>query len=374
MSEHLNGKDYGDYFKSLERRLTESDDLQKTRENPISRKKTSKRKKRGIYKVIALRRVALPLLLIAAVISVAAVCLSNAGKKSAAVPEQGGDAQVSEPQSTENAEPPISYEIGGETAEIPASNDCGGAVIINTEAGRAVAARNPHERFYPASTTKIMTLLVACENIKNYDDTFTMTLKITDPLYVAEASVAGFLNGEKITMTDLLYGLILPSGADAAIALAEKISGSEEAFVRLMNKRAEEMGLTDTHFVNTSGLFDTEHYTSAYDMAVILGTALKNPVCKKILSTYQYTTSSTPQHPDGIALSATLFEYMYGTEPETATILGGKTGFVNESGYCIASYGQGGTTGNEYIVVTLKNSSRWPAVHGQIDLYKEFAK
>lgn len=374
MSEHLNGKDYGDYFKSLERRLTESGDLQKTRENPISRKKTSKRKKRGIYKVIALRRVALPLLLIAAVISVASVCLSNAGKKSAAVPEQGGDAQVSEPQSTENAEPPISYDIGGETAEIPASNDCGGAVIINTEAGRAVAARNPHERFYPASTTKIMTLLVACENIKNYDDTFTMTLKITDPLYVAEASVAGFLNGEKITMTDLLYGLILPSGADAAIALAEKISGSEEAFVKLMNKRAEEMGLTDTHFVNTSGLFDTEHYTSAYDMAVILGTALKNPVCKKILSTYQYTTSSTPQHPDGIALSATLFEYMYGTEPETATILGGKTGFVNESGYCIASYGQGGTTGNEYIVVTLKNSSRWPAVHGQIDLYKEFAK
>lgn len=374
MSEHLNGKDYGDYFKSLERRLTESDSPKKTQENPISRKKTSKRKKRGIYKVIALRKAALPLLLITAVISVTAVCLSNAGKKSAAVPEQGGDSQVSHPQSAEKAEPPISYEIGGETAEIPASNDCGGAVIINTEAGRAVAARNPHKRFCPASTTKIMTLLVACENIKNYDDTFTMTLKITDPLYVAEASVAGFLNGEEITMTDLLYGLILPSGADAAIALAEKISGSEEAFVKLMNKKAEEMGLTDTHFVNTSGLFDTEHYTSAYDMAVILGTALKNPVCKKILSTYQYTTSSTPQHPDGIALSATLFEHMYGTEPETATILGGKTGFVNESGYCIASYGQGGATGNEYIVVTLKNSSRWPAVHGQIDLYKQFAK
>ncbi|MGN0493865.1 MAG: hypothetical protein ACI4F7_09480, partial [Acutalibacteraceae bacterium] len=110
-----------------------------------------------------------------------------------------------------------------------------------------------------------------------------------------------------------------------------------------------------------------------YDMAIILETALKNPICKKVISTYQYTTSKTEQHPNGIPLSATLFEYMYGTEPETATILGGKTGFVNESGYCIATYGTNNTTGNEYIAVTLKNSSRWPAFYGQIDLYKQFA-
>ena len=191
---------------------------------------------------------------------------------------------------------------------------------------------------------------------------------------MAEASVAGFLNGETITMTDLLYGLILPSGADAALALAEKISGSEAEFVKLMNQKVKALGLKDTHFVNTSGLYDSDHYSTAYDMAVILETALKNPVCKKVLSTYQYTTSVTPQHPEGIPLSATLFEYMYGTEPETATILGGKTGFVNEAGYCIASYGTGKATNDEYIVVTLKNSSRWPAFYGQIDLYKQFAK
>ena len=167
---------------------------------------------------------------------------------------------------------------------------------------------------------------------------------------------------------------IVASGADAAMGLAEKISGSESDFVNLMNEKAEELGLEDTHFSNSSGLFDSEQYTSAYDMAIILETAIQDPLRRKILSTYQYTTAPTPQHPEGIALSSTLFDYMYGTEPETATIQGGKTGFINEAGYCIASYGANNTTGNEYIVVTLKNSSRNPAIFGQIDLYKQFAE
>ena len=374
MSEHLNGKDYGDYFKSLEKRLSDSGEPSRKEEKPRNINTSKRRKKRGIYKVISFKKVVLPLILIAAIFTVACAALPKIGKAKLEKAEEGADSQASLTQNSEETVPIITYQIDSDTAEIPASNDCGGAIIIETATGRAVAARNPHTRFYPASTTKIMTLLVACENIKNYEDTFTMNLEITDPLYVAEASVAGFLNGEEITMTDLLYGLILPSGADAAIALAEKISGGEAEFVKLMNKKAEELGLTDTHFVNTSGLYDSEHYTTAYDMAVILETALQNPVCKKVLSTYRYTTSKTPQHPEGIELSATLFDYMYGTEPETATVLGGKTGFVNESGYCIASYGKSNETDNEYIVLTLKNSSRWPAVHGQIDLYKQFAR
>ena len=374
MSEHLNGKDYGDYFKSLEKRLSDSGEPSRKEEKSRNINTSKRRKKRGIYKVISFKKVVLPLILIAAIVTVACAALPKIGKAKSEKAEEGADSQASLTQNLEETVPIITYQIDSDTAEIPASNDCGGAIIIETATGRAVAAKNPHTRFYPASTTKIMTLLVACENIKNYEDTFTMNLEITDPLYVAEASVAGFLNGEEITMTDLLYGLILPSGADAAIALAEKISGGEAEFVKLMNKKAEELGLTDTHFVNTSGLYDSEHYTTAYDMAVILETALQNPVCKKVLSTYRYTTSKTPQHPEGIELSATLFDYMYGTEPETATVLGGKTGFVNESGYCIASYGKSNETDNEYIVVTLKNSSRWPAVHGQIDLYKQFAR
>ena len=141
-----------------------------------------------------------------------------------------------------------------------------------------------------------------------------------------------------------------------------------------MNKKVKELGLKNTHFDNVTGLHSEQNYSTAYDMAVILDAALQNELCKKVLSTYQHTTAVTAQHPEGILLSSTLFNYMYGTEPVTATILGGKTGFVNESGYCIASYGAANENGTEYIVVTLGNSARWPAFYGQIDLYKEFAK
>jgi D-alanyl-D-alanine carboxypeptidase (penicillin-binding protein 5/6) len=134
------------------------------------------------------------------------------------------------------------------------------------------------------------------------------------------------------------------------------------------------MGLTGTHFTNCSGLYHKDNYSTAYDMAIITDHAMQNEICREILTTYQHKTAKTPQNSKGIMLQSTLFSYMYGTEPETAVILGGKTGFVNESGYCIASYGKGNESQKEYIVVTMGNSARWPAFYGQIDLYKQFAK
>ena len=290
--------------------------------------------------------------------------------------ESSFDDTTSSTAKQEKVEKPkkIEYTFNDTTLEIPAANDAKTAIIINKETNTVVAERNAHKKAYPASTTKIMTLLVAAENLKNLNDTFTMSLEITDPLFVAEASVAGFLNGEQVTVRDLFYGTILPSGADAAMGLAIMTAGSEEEFVKLMNKKVKSLGLKNTHFANVTGLHSTENYTTAYDMAVMLDAAMQNDFCRQVLSTYQHTTEITTQHPEGILLSNTIFEYMYGTEPETATIVGGKTGFVNESGYCIASFGESNETGNEYIVVTLGNSSRWPAFHGQIDLYKEFAK
>jgi len=200
-----------------------------------------------------------------------------------------------------------------------------------------------------------------------------MSYRITDPLYQQEATVAGFLSGETVNMNDLLYGTILPSGADAAIALAETVAGSEEEFAKLMNKKCKELGLKNTNFVNCTGLYDKNHYTTAFDMSVIMKAVLKNAICKEIISTYRYTTSVTPQHPEGILLENTIFKYMYGTEPEGAQIIGGKTGYTGESGYCICSFGKS-DNGTEYICVNLKGQTRWPAVYDQINLYTKFAK
>ncbi len=268
----------------------------------------------------------------------------------------------------------ISYKETKSTVSIPVSNDAKTAIIVDKSNNTIVAQRNAHVRTYPASTTKIMTLLVAVENNLDLSDTFTMSYDITDPLYVADASLAGFLNKEEVSIEDLIYGTILPSGAEAAMGLAVKTAGSEEEFVKLMNKKVKELGLKNTNFTNVTGLHDKKNYSSAYDMAIILDAALQNDFCKKVLSTFQHTTAVTEQHPEGILLSSTLFSHMYGTEPETATILGGKTGYLTEAGYCIASYGKSNDNEKEYIVVTFGNSARWPAFFGQIDLYKEFAK
>lgn len=366
--DNFGNKDYGDYFKALEQQLNSEDAKPRSVAKEPAKKRVEKRKRRRFI----LFRLRKSVLAVIALVLIGVIALSVLGGKKEAPNDTAS--QVDTVKEKEEKPFRVSYTANSETVGLPSENDAQTAIIVDKTTNTVVAQRNAHKRAYPASTTKIMTLLVAVENITDFNDTFKMTLDITDPLFEEGASVAGFLNGETITMTDLLYGTILPSGADAAMGLAIKIAGSEEEFVKLMNKKVKELGLKNTNFTNVTGLHNENNYSTAYDMAVILDAALENEICKKVLSTYQHTTSITPQHPEGILLSSTLFNYMYGTEPETATILGGKTGFVNESGYCIASYGENNTTGNEYIVVTLGNSARMPAFFGQIDLYKEFAK
>ncbi|MBQ6847790.1 MAG: D-alanyl-D-alanine carboxypeptidase [Clostridia bacterium] len=366
MSDFFGDKQYNDYFEKLNSRL---DNEQK--ERPVLKPKTVKKK--GLYKVIRLRRgfLALALILVFAVI-VTAIATGNKNDEKLSL--QSDETVTDKKEETVEKPKKVDYVADENTVKIPDSNDAKTAIVVRRSDGKIVAERNAHEKIYPASTLKIMTLLVAVENIIDLNDTFTMTYEITDPLFVADASVAGFLNGEKVTMRDLLYGMILPSGADGAMGLAVKIAGSEEAFVELMNKKVKEMGLENTHFTNVSGLHSEGNYSTAYDMAIITDYAYQNKLCREVLSTYQYTTQKTPQNPNGILLSSTLFSYMYGNEAETAEILGGKTGYVNEAGYCVCTFGKANESGEEYIAVTMGNSSKWPAFYGQIDLYKEFAK
>ncbi len=355
-------KDYSDYLSKLENSILSQDNSKKTTKSQVQRKKPRRR----------LNPKALVILLCLLLAVVIIILIAISPKKAA--PDVKGDTTVSNVKKDEVSikKSPLA-EITDKTVTIGSEIDSKAAVFIDNKDYTVVASKNENLKCYPASTTKIMTLLVAVENIDDLDDTFKMSYEITDPLWKQEATVAGFLSSEVITVKDMLYGTILPSGGDAAIGLAIKISGSEENFVELMNEKAKALGLKNTNFVNCTGLYNKNHYTTPLDLAVILKEAMKNELCREILKTQSYVSSKTPQHPTGITMNSTLFNYMYGTEAENAVIEGGKTGYTGESGYCIASFGSS-AEGNEYICVALGASTRWPAVYDQIELYKAYAK
>lgn len=245
------------------------------------------------------------------------------------------------------------------------------AVLINAEDGTIAAQRDAMAIINPASMTKVLTVLVAAEHITDLDDEFTMTLEITDYAYVNDCSSVGFLDGEVVTIRDLFYGTVLPSGGDAAVALATYVAGSHEAFVDMMNEMLEELGLSDTaHFTNCVGLYDKEHYCSVYDMAMIMKAAVENELCREVLSARTYTTSATEQHPEGITIS-NWFIRRIEDKDTGGKVLCAKTGYVAQSGSCAASYGISGE-GIPYICVTAQTYSSWRCIYDHVALYSKY--
>ena len=213
------------------------------------------------------------------------------------------------------------------------------ALLIDLESNTVLVQKNADARIYPASMTKVMTVLVAAEHIENWDETFTMTQSIIDPLFLADASMAGFVHGEEVSMTELLYGAVLPSGAEATEALAIVTAGSEEAFAALMNEKAQELGLKDTHFVDASGLHDENHYTTLSDMAIIMQAALDNPHCREVLTSVNHTSPATVQNPEGVAMTN---RFLYRIRPQqtgNVDIQAAKTGYTAQAMNCCVSYG-----------------------------------
>ena len=213
------------------------------------------------------------------------------------------------------------------------------ALLIDLESNTVLVQKNADARIYPASMTKVMTVLVAAEHIENWDETFTMTQSIIDPLFLADASMAGFVHGEEVSMTELLYGAVLPSGAEATQALAIVTAGSEEAFAALMNEKAQALGLKDTHFVDASGLHDENHYTTLSDMAIIMQAALDNPHCREVLTSVNHTSPATEQNPSGVAMTN---RFLYRIRPQQSgnvDIQAAKTGYTAQAMNCCVSYG-----------------------------------
>ena len=247
------------------------------------------------------------------------------------------------------------------------------ALLVDVSKDEIVASKGAFEKINPASMTKVLTILVAAEHIteEQLDDTFTMTLEITDYAYINDCSTVGFLNEEVVTVRDLFYGTILPSGADAAVGLAYYVAGSQEDFVELMNEKLEELGLSDTaHFTNCVGLYDKEHYCTLYDMAIIMRAAMENELCKEFLSKHSYTTQPTIQHPEGIVISNWFLRRI--EDKETGgEVIGAKTGYVVQSQNCAVSYGTfaGGTP---YICVTAGSSSSWRCIYDQVEIFNRY--
>ncbi len=256
--------------------------------------------------------------------------------------------------------------------------DSSHGILVNLRNNTVIAEKNGSERIYPASMTKVLTLIVAYENVKDLDDTFTFDFDIVNDAYVAGASVAGFTTGETVTIRDLLYGTVLPSGADATTALAQYIAGDEVAFAALMNQKAEEIGMKNSHFVTASGLHDDNHYSTCEDMALALKYAIATPEMREILSTYTYTTTKTPEHPDGIMLFSTMYTKMKGDEPGEVYIQGGKTGYTPEAHNCLASFAarcqseDADLTVPQFILVTGGGIGEYAAIYDAINTYKKY--
>lgn len=226
------------------------------------------------------------------------------------------------------------------------------AVLTDYSSGKILAEVNGKEKLYPASLTKIMTIILSLEIIDDITDVTTVPEEIFTFLYEENASMAGFQPGERVTYEDLLYGAMLPSGGECCLALCCDLAGSEDAFVELMNQKAEDLGMVSTHFANSTGLHEKDHYSTAEDIMLLLRYSLQNSTFRKIFTSKSYLSSQTEEHPHGITMYSTMWKDLETENFENGKILGGKTGYTPQAGLCLASLAK--IKEKEYLLVTAK--------------------
>lgn len=216
------------------------------------------------------------------------------------------------------------------TKSIDLAPNARSAVLLDEDTGTILFEKNSHDRHPPASITKIMTMLLVMEAVDQ------KKIALTDMVSTSEyaASMGGsqiFLEpGEQMSVDDMLKGVAMASGNDASVALAEKLAGSEEVFVQMMNDRAKQLGLKDTHFVNTNGLPIADHYSSAYDIAVMSRELLKHEKITNYTSKYQDYLRKDTDNPFWLVNTNKLVRFYDGAD-------GLKTGFTSEAKFCLSA-------------------------------------
>lgn len=257
--------------------------------------------------------------------------------------------------------PKVDSEYSSQFAVIPASehvsSDATTKLCINNTDNQVVDSVNPFDEIYPASITKIMTALLVLEN-GNLSDTYTVTepIELNDPMAVSlELSV-----GDTISVEELLYGLLLESANDYAIALGRYVAGSDEAFIVMMNERAKQLGATHTHFINPNGLHNEDHYTTGYDLYLIFRELIEHDEFHQISGQATHTLHYTDHDGNPIEknlLNSNLFISGEHYTPDGITVICGKTGTTNEAGYCLIIESKDAAN-NDYITVVCGAGSR----------------
>ncbi len=240
---------------------------------------------------------------------------------------------------------PTNFEISAE-----------GVYLVNLDTDRVIYAKNEEQRLYPASLTKMMTSLLLIENTSDLDnETVTVSANAINSLLGTGSSMGGLRSGEVVTVREMTYVLMMASANEAANAIAEHVGGSIEAFVAMMNARAAELGMTGTHFMNAHGLHDEEHYTTPRDIYLLMREVYKNSFLKEVIGTRRHTAPATNKNSQRLLVTtnmlidgSTSYYYKYAT--------GGKTGYTDEAGRCLASFAE--KDGFTYACVIM-NSPVW---------------
>ena len=240
---------------------------------------------------------------------------------------------------------------------IPLDNlDIGSEVylLMDRESKQILSEKNSQELVHPASITKVLTVITTIEmmeplNLKQEINIDPAVYQDIDP----EASIVGFMINEKVTLEDILQGIMLPSGADATRAISYHLFQDTEELALAMNTKAQEIGMKNSNFVNTSGLDDDKHLSTAYDLALLVDYALENEVFRKLYESKEYTTSKTTQHPEGIELIDRNLEYAESLDNNY--IVGAKSGYTDAAQRALSSVATNGE--KEYIFISVLNEN-----------------
>lgn len=258
-----------------------------------------------------------------------------------------------------NIEPAVSQEESKVTVEstvaYPEAPEIDGhaAILIDMDTGAILYSKNEHEKLYPASITKIMTGLLAVENCA-MEDTFTFTQEIINSV-PWDAAKYGYVAGEQVGIRDLMYVLMLRSANEVAIGLGMKIAGTEEEFGKLMTKKAKEIGAVNTNFVNATGLHDDNHYTTAYDMALIAMEAMENATFAEVWGTPSYIVNPTNLEPDIVRIWNRHEMLVNRGTQYYSFAKGGKTGYTDEAGRTLVTYAS--RDGRNLMCVVMKSGT-----------------